>query len=555
MKTVFAFMVSLTGFLAAIAPIRAAAAIAADNEYRDQYTTDAEACARLEGRQFEQGRIVSATFARPPYTTGWMNSLRTATVKVPFCRLEGYASPAKRSHIVFEVWLPARTLWNGRFLGVGAGGSMGAVNTLALADGVNRGFASVATDNGHRSPGPRDGNHWALAEPDRIVDFGHRAHHVATLAGKAATEAYYGRRPEFAYNFGCSQGGLKGLMEAQRYPEDYDGIVAGAPVVSWVNEMTQQAWSVRALTETPQSALTVEQMQRLQDAALNRCGGANGLINDPRECDFDPGQLQCSPGLGGTCLTPEQITAVRRIYAGPRTSEGARIFPGFAPGGERGWEQFYATVRADGSVGGGSWLGVYRYMVFDDPTWTLPQLDFDRDPGFAKHKVGPMLDADNANLDAFAELGGKLIVFHGWSDQQVPAESSIEYYAAAVARRSRERIDQFFRLFMVPGMAHCYPEVTAPGAPPPQGPNLVLLTEYDSDVPLTLENDALTAIQQWVEENQAPTQFVVRVRHEPSGITARTVRACAAPAQATYVGHGDPLDAKHWECRNTNRRP
>jgi hypothetical protein len=511
---------------------------------------DSAACAGLEGRRLGNSSIAAATFVRPPYYTRSMNSSFTVTVVTPFCRLEAEANPVSRSHIVFEVWLPMRANWNGRFLGVGAGGSMGAVNTNGLADGVNRGFASVATDNGHRSPGPRDGNEWALGERERIIDFGHRANHFMTQAGEAIVQAYYGRHAQFAYYVGCSQGGTKGMMEAQRYPNDYDGILAGAPVYSWVNEMTQQAWNVRALTETPHSALTVEQLQSLQDAAVKRCGGPNGLIADPRQCDFEPAQLECPQPDGKTCLSPEQVTAVRKIYAGPHTSDGKPIFPGMARGGERGWEQIYLTVRADGSAGGGSWYGVYRYMVFDDPGWTLPQLNFDRDPAYAKRKIGPLLDPDGTDLDAFAKHGGKLISYHGWADQQVPPQSTIDYHAAVVARGSRERVDQYYRLFMVPGMAHCREETVPSSAPTSRGPNLGFQTEYEPGVAFTPENDALTALQQWVEDGRAPTQFVVRVRNDAAGITPRTVRACAEPAQAEYRGVGDPLDAANWECRD-----
>jgi len=507
------------------------------------------ACAALEGTTYSGARVAAATFVRPPYTTKWMNSSRTGTVRVPFCRAEGYVDPAPRSHIVFEVWLPAPLRWNGRFLGVGAGGSMGAINTLDLADGVNRGFATITTDNGHRSPGPRDGNQWALGAHERIVDFGHRAHHIGTLAGKAIANAYYHRAPTYAYYIGCSQGGKTGMMEAQRYPDDYDGIVAGAPVYSWVNEMTQQAWTVRALTETPRSSLSVQQMQALQDAAIQRCAGRSGLIEDPRRCDFDPAQLQCGPTISPTCLTADQVTAIRKIYAGPRTTNGRQIFPGFARGSERGWEQFYATVRADGTEGGGSWYGVYRHMVFEDPDWTLQQLDFDRDPAYAKRKLGAALDPDSDDLNAFAKRGGKLIVYHGWADQQVPAQSSVEYHTTVVARGSQAHVDKYFRLFMVPGMAHCAEEVFNPNTLIPHGPNLGLQTEYSQEVPLTPENDALTALQQWVEHGLAPTQFSVSVRNEPAGITPRTVLACSEPAQAHFRGTGDPLDAKTWDCR------
>jgi len=518
----------------------------------DPYAEDAAACRAMQDRRFGEGVIFASTLARPPYAVRWMNSVSTATARTAFCRLEGYANPVARSHIGFEVWLPVRSAWNGRFLAVGAGGSMGDVNRLDLADGVNRGFAAVATDNGHRSPAPRERNDWALGEPERIVDFGHRANHVTTVAGKAAAEAFYGRRPSFSYFFGCSQGGMKGLMAAQRYPDDYDGIVAGAPVKSWIDAMTQQAWSVRALTETPSSALSVPQMQALQDAARRRCAGPNGLIADPRRCAFDPAELLCPAKDGGVCLSAEQVTAVRKLYAGPSTSTGRRIFPGFSPGGERAWEQFYGEVSPDGTRGGGSWLGVYRYMVFDDPTWTLPQLDFDRDPEIAKRKLGDAFDAENPDLRRFADRGGKLIVFHGWADQQLPALSSVEYWEAVVSRGSREAGDRHFRLFMVPGMTHCTPELVAPGAPTPRGPNLNLLREYDPSVPFSAENDALTALQRWVEQGIPPTHFDVRVSDGPAGVTPRAVRACKAPEVAAYRGSGDPLRTENWSCEDAD---
>jgi hypothetical protein len=518
-------------------------------DIRDPLSADARACAAMQGRTFSGGHVAAATLARPPFNASWMGSARSATARVPFCRLEGAVSPVERSHIGFEVWLPVRTAWNGRFLAVGAGGSMGDINRPALADGVNRGFASVATDNGHRSASPRDPNDWALREWERIVDFGSRAQLVVTRVGKAATAAHYGRAAERSYFAGCSQGGTKGMIMAQRHPEEFDGILAGAPVYSWVDEMTQQAWNVRALTETPRSALTIAEMQALQDAAVQRCAGPNGLITDPRRCDFDPAELQCPRAGGGECLAPEQIAAVRKLYSGPRTSDGRKIFPGFSPGGERGWAQFYEKVSPDGTVGGGSWLGVYRYMALDEPTFTLPQLDFDVHPFRASRKLSAVLDVGTPNLDAFARRGAKLIVFHGWADQQVPAQSSLDYHAAIVARRKRDEVDRHFRLFMVPGMAHCWADVVPPTSPPARGPNLFLHVDYDPDVPLTPQNDALTALQAWVEQDEAPEDFVVRVSWPEAGVSPRTVRACPEPRVAEYRGTGDPLDAANWRCR------
>ena len=548
--------VALLAFQAITAPTafaNAEATAAAAN--LEELEADRLACMDLQGRMIGGSRIVAATFAYPPFQARWMGSTRTAVARVPFCRLEGHANPSPRSHSEFEVWLPARDAWNGRLLGVGAGGSMGDVNRPDLIGAVSRGYAAVATDNGHRSAGPRDGNQWALGQWERVIDFGYRAQKLSTAAAKAAISAYYGRPPKFSYFAGCSQGGQKALMAAQRHPTDYDGILAGAPVYSWSDLMTQQAWNVRAFTETPKSALSVQQMQALQDAVTRRCGGPNGLVNDPLNCRFDPGELQC-PQQGGSvsCLSPEQVIAVRKVYAGPRTSSGTQILPGYSRGGERGWEQFYAQVRADGTEGGGSWLGVYRYMVFQNPAWNLQQLHFDEDPALAKRKLGPVLDADSPDLDAFAARGGKLIVYQGWADQQLPAETSLQYHSAVVARLGQEKTDGFYRLFMVPGMAHCFPESVAATAAAPRGPNLVPHPEYDPSVPATAENDALTALQEWVEHGRAPQQFVVRIRNESAGIAERTVRTCAEPYRAAFRDTGNPLEASTWACVATEGR-
>jgi feruloyl esterase len=491
---------------------------------------DATACARLEGRRIAGGRIHTATFIRAPYSASWMGSTTPAVTRQSFCRLEGDASPSRRSHVGFEIWLPERATWNGRFLGVGAGGPLGDINRIGLADGVNRGFATVATDNGHRSPNPRDDIQWALGNPDRVVDFGHRAQHAATQIGQAATRAYYGRPHSHAYYAGCSQGGQKGLSIAQLYPGDYDGILAGAPVYSWAREIAQQAWTVRALTRTPQSAITPAQMQALQQAAMRACAGPSGLIEDPSTCSFDPSALACPRG-GQACLSPDQIEAVRLIYQGPRTSEGRQIFPGFARGSERGWEQLYARVEPDGSVGGGSWLGMFRYMVFDDPQWTLPQLDLDRDYDLAEQRMAA-LNAEDADLDAFAARGGRMIVYHGWADQQVPPQASLDYLDTVRARRADA--DDFFRLFMVPGMPHCEPERLSAGVA--IGPNFTPAREYDPEIPLTAENDALIALQAWVEEGRAPQSFTVRVRNESAGIPETRVRVRAI---GSVPRHGD----------------
>jgi feruloyl esterase len=517
-------------------------AAAADGLQRDR-----EACLAMQGRRFGEARIAAATFVPEPMRVLWMGSTRTGFVRAPFCRLEGVIAPNRRSHSAFEVWLPTRGAWNERFLGVGAGGSLGAMNLHGLADGVNRGFATVATDNGHRSIDHRDGLHWALGEPERIVDFGHRAQHLATLAGRAAARAYYGRTPRHSYYIACSQGGQKAMLTAQRFPADYDGIIAIAPVYSWADEMSFQAWGVRAVTETGQSSLDVSHLQALQDAAMHRCAGPNGLINDPRSCTFDPSELECATG-GPDCLTPAQVRAVRQIYRGVETSRGQRLSPGLAVGSERAWDAFFSRSSVENTGGGGSWLGVFRNMVHDDPDWTLSRMDFDTDPLRARERLGAAMEASDPDLDAFAARGGRLLVIHGWADQQVPPQTSIDYYDAVTARRSNANVGAYYRLFMAPGMAHCEPETVAPASPAPVGPNVVQRLSYEASTPFSAENDALTAMQAWVETGAAPERFTMRVRNDIAGIATTTVRLCPHPQRASYAGVGDPRDAASWRC-------
>jgi feruloyl esterase len=513
---------------------------AARGKSPDAFAKDAAVCMAMQGKPIGPGQVAAATFERPPYVTDWPGRPQRVTVTVPFCRLEGVASPSVRSYVRFEVWLPVLSHWNGRLLGVGAGGMQGSINNVLLGIGVNRGFATVATDNGHRSPGGVDGSQWALNEPERIVDFGFRANHVATEAAKVAVRAVYDRQQSYSYYYGCSQGGQKAMMEAERFPSDYDGIVAGAPVFTWTAEMMFQAWGVRAFTETPRSSISVPQMQALYESVVKGCGAENGLVMDPRHCDFDPASLQCPRQDASACLTPEQVTAVKKVYDGPRTSDGTQISSGMMRGSEREWEQFYATVSADGSHGGGSFLGFLRNMVFEDPAWTLQDLNFDRDWQLAKRKVGTAVDANDPSLEAFAQRGGKLIIYQGWADQQVPPGAAIDFRDAVVKRNSQPQVDSYLRLFMVPAMLHCFL--------PPPGPNLMFQENDSQDAPSQPERDVLGALQMWVEQGRAPEHFVVRLEDERRRITSRTVLSCREPQSAHYRGTGDPMDAANWRC-------
>jgi pimeloyl-ACP methyl ester carboxylesterase len=495
-------------------------------------------CESLSGTKIQASQILHASFVKPPFIASW-NEIPGAkeNVTIAFCRIEAAGSSGPGSDIRFEVWLPEPSHWNGRMLGIGGSRSVGSINTLDLGLGVNRGYAAVATDNGHHGFAATDIS-WALDRPERIADFGYRAHHLATQEAKALIEKFYRRKEMHAYYFGCSQGGFMGLLAAQRYPADYDGIVAGAPVYSWAREMTFQAWNYRALTETADAGISKGQMQILYSAVQRQCAGKDGLVADPRHCSFDPSVLRC-PDAGAECLTPAQVASVAKMYTGPHKSSGEALNRGLTPGSESTWKILW-DISTTKPVSGGSWLGTYRNMVFDNPTWDPKSLNFDHDADLAVEKIGPFLDANNPNLDAFRAHGGKLLIYHGWGDQMVPAETSTDYRSAVIARMGSQSTDSFLRLFMIPGMAHC---VGGPGAAE------ILHSTDLPEVPRDASHDVLAAMAAWVEDGHAPDRLIA-LKADDHGDIIRSRLLCPEPQSARYRESGDPLQAANWDCVN-----
>jgi feruloyl esterase len=369
-----------------------------------------------------------------------------------------------------------------------------------------------------------------------VRDYGGRAQHLTTVASQAIVQAYYGRKSKYSYFFGYSRGGANGLMMAQRYPEDFDGILAGAPPYSWAMEMVMQAWILKALTATPGSALSPAEMDALHAAVVRSCAGPDGLIADPRACEFDPASVRCP--AAGFCLRDEQVEAVRRIYRGPQDSRGQPITRGLTRGSEFAWRKLWDVGRLGIDRAGGSWLGVWRYLVFEDPTWTIDRIDFDRDPPFAERKLGALLTQNNPDLAPLARRGGKLIVFHGWGDDMAPAEPTADYHAAVTARMGRDAADQVLRVFMIPGVDHALS-----GA----GAGDVLQTERASLLPLEPERDLLVALQHWVEQGRVPERMIAS-KFDAQGRLTRTRLLCPEPQVARYAGSGDTHDAANWRC-------
>lgn len=492
------------------------------------------ACAKLAGERLPNTSITAAEAVTsgsftPPGSNNEITNLP------PFCRVAGVIAPTSESHILFEVWLPLQQ-WNGRFTGVGNGGWAGFIAYGGLAEQIRRGYASASTNTGHQASPGVDAARFAFEHPEQLIDFAYRAHHDTTSNAKALVRAMYGKPPEHSYWIGCSSGGYEGLMAAQRFPADYDAIVAGAPANNWTRLMAGDLDGTLAVLKDPAGNLPPSALGLLYRGALTACDGADGVVDgvleDPRQCRFDPAALQCAADqTTGACLTAAQVESARRVYRGlkdPRT--GAQLYPGLAAGSEPFWP------NRDPASPFPIPISHYKWLVFADPNWDWKTFQFTDPAGHdaflkAESKFGPILNATDPNLREFRQRGGKLLQYHGWSDQLIAPQNSIDYYESVVAffggGRNREAaladVQTFYRLFMAPGMAHC-----AGGL----GPNTF---------------DMQAAMEAWVERGVAPEQ--VAATHSINGVVDRLRPLCPYPKVAAYKGKGDTNEAASFACK------
>ena len=458
------------------------------------------------------------------------------------CVVKAIARPTSDSEIKLEVWLP--TEWNGKYLQSGNGGWAGGVPIGTLATFIQRGYAAAGTDDGHSSTAPGGPAGWAIGHPEKLIDFGHRALHETGVRAKALIQAYYGKEAARNYFMGCSDGGREALMEAQRYPEDFDGIIAGAPANDWSNHFTGFVWNEQALL-SPNGGILPAKLPAIHKAALAACdandGVKDGLIEDPRTCHFDPAVLTCKGDETMECLTPAQVATVRKIYEGPKNPRtGKQIYPGYPPGHEAipgAWQPWIINTPAENSIQmmfGNSFFG---QAVFEDPKWDFHALNFDSDVTYAFEKAGVHLNSTSPDLRSFRAHGGKLIQYHGWADAAISPFGSIDYYEKVLAffakypdPRSSGAVADFYRLYMVPGMGHC-----GGGIGPNSFGNGGNRFVGDAD------RDLLTALDRWVEKGVAPEQFI--------GTGATMTRPlCTYPKVAKYKGSGDPNSAASFTC-------
>jgi feruloyl esterase len=473
------------------------------------------------------------------------------------CEVSAVARPTSDSEIGIEIWLPADH-WNGRYEQIGNGGWAGAIHRRPLAGAVQRGSVAASTDDGHRGGIGDDGRgsrsaDFAIGHPEKLIDFGYRALVETRTTALAVIRAFYDREAAHSYFVGCSDGGREALMMAQRFPEAFDGILAGDPGNDWSHWAAGLIWNEQAQLADTASAIPTSKRALIQNAVLAACDAADGvrdgLISDPRFCRFDPVVLSCKGADAADCLTPPQVAALRKIYDGPRNPRtGERIFPGFPPGLENAPASAIITPARPGLFSFGDTY--FGQVVFERTDWDFRSMDFDKDIALSDSKASPVVDAVSPDLRSFRAHGGKLIQYHGWSDSLMPAGGSIAYYEKVRAfmgqypdprRGGATSIDAFYRLFMIPGMGHCYGGAGPTAIAPVDG--------ADASDP---RYDLLLSLERWVEKDVAPEMMIGsgKVPNDP----ARTLRRpiCPYPQITHYKGAGDPDKAASFECTGAN---
>jgi feruloyl esterase len=427
-----------------------------------------------------------------------------------FCRIGATLKPTAASEIKIEVWMPL-TGWNSKLLAVGNGAWAGSISYAAMAPGVAAGYATTSTDTGH--VGGRASTF--IDSEEKVIDFAYRAVHEMNVAAKAITTAFYGGGPQLSYFQGCSTGGRQALTAAQRYPLDFDGIIAGATAVNASRLHGTQVWVAQQAHRDDASLIPMNKYAALHDAALKACDALDGVtdrvIDNPRQCKFDPAVLLCTEDDSRTCLTAAQVETAKRAYAGPG------LFPGYEYGSEGGWN---GTLNTPVGIA----VDMYRYLVLKDPNWDYKTLNVEKDVALFNKAIGATMNSSDTNLKPFVDNGGKLLMYHGWADPGIPAGNSVEYYTKVVQQLGGEsRTTNSIRLFMLPGVGHC----------------------RGGDGPSTF--DALGTLDQWRSANKTPDS--IPASHSTMGVVDRTRPLCPYPQVAQYKGSGDTNSAANFVCK------
>jgi feruloyl esterase len=457
------------------------------------------------------------TLVQPPGSLPIRQPLNSFKTLPGFCRIAATIKPTADSEIKIEVWLPL-TGWNGRLLGVGNGAWAGAIIYGALGQSLRQGFAVVSTDTGHM--GTFFDASFALGHPEKLIDFGYRSIHLMTVDAKLIVEAFYGKPARFAYFDGCSTGGMQGLSEAQRFPDDYNGIVDGDPANYFTHLMFGNIWPGLVMLRDPAGNIPPDKYPMINQAEMKACdaldGVVDGIINDPTRCHFDAKSLQCNGADSPECLTSHQVEALQQIYAGARNPRtGQQVFPGLEPGSPLNQALSVKPAKIPTSY--------FQYVLSRDPDWKWQTLNYDSDVTLADRMDGSSIDAIDPNLKRFKAHGGKLILYHGWSDALISPLNSINYYNSVVAKMGGPaKTEAFARLFMIPGMEHCGGGLGAD------------------------DFDKISVLEQWVEDGVAPDKIIAS--HSKNGVVDMTRPLCPYPMTAQWKGTGSTSDAANFVC-------
>lgn len=454
-----------------------------------------------------------------------------------FCRLSARISTSDSSSVAIEAWLPA--LWNSKILGVGGGGfngGLGPTAPLAMASPLAKGYMSFVTDAGHEKT---DSAKFAFDNPEQLNDFAYRANQVAAVFAQSLAVRYYGISAEKAYFHGCSNGGRDALMLAQRSPNLYDGIIAGAPAANWSKLMATFAWWRKIQFSQANNGETElkSKLGLITAAVLDKCdkldGLKDGILNNPLQCDFDPSDIQCRGETSPSCLSKRDVELVQNLYRGPQLPGGEAVYRGLPPGGEALKNNWDLWVTKKSSPGISMSTETLRWMVYRDESWSPDDFDLVDALMKAEQTIGPLMNASDPDLSAFFAKNGKLIIYHGWNDAAIPATATIDYYEAVKNSVGRRSTEESARLFLVPGMQHCFGGV---------GPSSF---------------DMLDALDHWVDSGRPPNSIVARQYSSPSllpelnvdGALVLSRPLCPWPLSAHYKGAGDVSHHTSFECR------
>ncbi len=480
----------------------------------------AATCESLSSLSLKCGTVTAAetvaagAFQQPGARAGGRGGAAYASLPA-FCRIAATLKPSADSDIKIEVWLPVSN-WNGGLESVGNGAWAGTLGYAAMATALGAGYATASTDTGHSGGSVT----FVVDHPEKLTDFAYRAVHEMTVAAKAVAAGYYGQAPKHSYFNGCSTGGRQAIAEAQRYPGDYDGIVAGDPDFYATHIQASQLFIGQAAHKDDASYIPPAKYAALHSAALDACdtldGVKDGVIEDPTRCHFDPQVLLCKDADSPACLTAAQVETAKQTYAG--THAGKSTLWGVEPGSEAGWS----------SLSGPQPLGLavetYQYLVYKDPKWDYHSFAAEKDVAAADKAIGSLMNTADPDLRPFFSRGGKLIMYHGWADPGIPPMFSVEYYKNVVDKSggAKKAADEI-RLFMVPGMGHC----------------------AGGDGPSTF--NAMEAVAKWVEQKKAPDQ--IAASHATRGQVDRTRPLCPYPQTAVYKGSGSTDEAANFSCK------